>query len=111
MSQRMERTSIRNDTNQTIKNEQPHLMLMVAALLFGLMLASAVLLVYSKHQSRMLFVELQQLKVEMNALNTEWSQLQLEQSAWAEHSRVESIARERLSMVMPEPADVVFVKQ
>lgn len=94
-----------------IKNEQPHFILMVAAILFGLMLASAILLVYSKHQSRMLFVELQQLKVEVNALNTEWSQLQLEQGAWSGHSRIESIARERLSMVMPEPDDVVFVKQ
>ncbi len=86
-------------------------MLMVATLLFSLMLASAILLVYSKHQSRKLFVELQQLKVEVNALNTEWSQLQLEQSAWSGHGRIESIARERLSMRMPQSDGVVFVKQ
>jgi cell division protein FtsL len=85
--------------------------LMVVTLLFSLMLTSAILLVYSKHQSRKLFVELQQLKLEVNALNTEWSQLQLEQSAWSEHGHIEPIARERLSMVMPGPDDVVFVKQ
>jgi len=37
--------------------------------------------------------------------------LQLEQSAWSGHGRIERIARERLSMVMPESGDVVFVKQ
>ena len=84
--------------------------LIVVTLLFGMVLGSAILLIYSKHQSRKVFVELQQLKYQVDALNTEWSQLQLEQSAWSGHGRIESIARNRLSMVMPEPADVVFVK-
>ena len=85
--------------------------LIVVTLLFSMVLASAILLIYSKHQSRKLFVELQQLKHEVDALNTEWSQLQLEQSAWSGHGRIERMARKRLSMVMPESSDVVFVKQ
>ncbi len=85
--------------------------LIVVTLLFSLVLASAILLIYSKHQSRKLFVELQQLKYEVDALNTEWSQLQLEQSAWSGHGRIERIASKRLSMVMPESSDVVFVKE
>ena len=76
-----------------------------------MVLGSAILLIYSKHQSRKLFVELQQLRYEVDALNTEWSQLQLEQSAWSGHGRIERVARNRLSMVMPESGDVVFVKQ
>ena len=91
-------------------NERQRL-LIVVTFLFGVGLASAILLIYSKHQSRKLFVELQQLKYQVDALNTEWSQLQLEQSAWSGHGRIERIARKRLSMVMPEPGDVVFVKQ
>jgi len=75
-----------------------------------MLLGSAILLIYSKHQSRKLFVELQQLNYQVDILNTEWSQLQLEQSAWSGHGRIERIARSRLSMVMPDPADVVFVK-
>jgi len=80
--------------------------LIVITLLFSLVLASAILLVYSKHQSRKIFVELQQLKHEVNALNTEWSQLQLEQSAWSGHGRIERVASKRLSMVMPDSSDV-----
>ena len=85
--------------------------LLVVTLLFSMLLASAILLIYSKHQSRKLFVELQQLKYQVAILNTEWSQLQLEQSAWSGHGRIERIARNRLSMIMPEPGDVVFVEQ
>ena len=84
--------------------------LIVVTLVFGLVLGSSILLIYSKHQSRKVFVELQQLNYQVDALNTEWSQLQLEQSAWSGHGRIERIARNRLSMVIPEPADVVFVK-
>jgi len=75
-----------------------------------MVLSSAIVLVYSKHQSRKLFVELQELKTEVDELNTEWGQLQLEQSAWSGHGRIEQVARERLSMVMPKAEDVVFIK-
>ncbi len=85
--------------------------LLIVTLLFGFVLGSAILLVYSKHQSRKLFVELQQLKHEVDALNTEWSQLQLEQSAWSGHGRIERVARKRLTMIMPNSSDVVFVRQ
>lgn len=85
--------------------------LVVVTVVFSLVLASAIGLVYSKHQSRKLFVELQQLRHQVDALNTEWSQLQLEQSAWSGHGRIERVARKKLSMVMPESGDVVFIKQ
>lgn len=86
-------------------------MLIVVTLMFSLMLGSAILLVYSKHQSRKLFVEVQQMRHQVDVLNTEWSQLQLEQSAWSGHGRIERIARKQLSMITPDSGDVVFVKQ
>ncbi len=90
-------------------NQRMRVLIMVT-FLFSMLLGSAILLIYSKHQSRKLFVELQQLNYQVDALNTEWSQLQLEQSAWSGHGRIERIARNRLSMVMPKAGDVVFVK-
>lgn len=80
------------------------------ALVFLMVLSSAITLVYSKHQSRKLFVDLQELKHQVNELNTEWGQLQLEQSTWSGHGRIEKVARERLSMVMPNAEEVVFIK-
>ena len=82
---------------------------LIAMLVFMAVLSSAILLVYSKHQSRKLFVELQGLKHQVDELNTEWGQLQLEQSAWSGHGRIEQVARERLSMVMPSAEEVVFI--
>ena len=85
-------------------------LLVIVTVLFTLVLASAILLVYSKHQSRKVFVELQQLKRQVDGLNTEWSQLQLEQSAWSGHGRIEEVARKKLAMILPESDQVVFVK-
>ena len=35
-------------------------------------------------------------------LDVEWGQLQLEQSTWAMHARVERVARDRLHMGAPD---------
>ncbi|MGB5276107.1 MAG: cell division protein FtsL [Gammaproteobacteria bacterium] len=84
--------------------------LLFATVLFVAVLATAIGLVYSKHQTRKLFVELQQLKKAVISLDTEWGRLQLEQSAWSDHGRIERIARERLDMVIPEAEQVSFIK-
>ncbi len=84
--------------------------LVVVTLLFVLVLVSALMLIVSKHQSRKLFVELQQLNYQIDELNTEWGRLQLEQSAFSDHGRIERIARTKLSMVMPPSDEVIFIK-
>ena len=72
-------------------------------------IASALGVVYAKHQSRKLFVALQGLEAERDEMNIEWGQLQLEQSTWATHGRVEELAREQLKMTTPAPDTVVIV--
>ena len=65
---------------------------------------------YAKHQSRKLFVELQALESERDAMNVEWGQLQLEQSTHTTHGKVEHAARQRLSMEIPGPQQVVILR-
>lgn len=72
-------------------------------------MGTAVAAVYAKHHSRTLFVELSRLNAERDALNTEWGRLQLEQSTWATHGRIEQIARDRLGMVLPEAGQTEIV--
>jgi len=72
-------------------------------------LVSALASVYAKHQSRKLFVEMQTLVAERDRLEMDWGRLQIEQSTQANHARVESIARERLSMRTPTQDDVKLV--
>jgi cell division protein FtsL len=80
------------------------------AMLGAVVLMSAVAVVYAKYESRTLFAELQSLKQAQDRMDVEWGQLQLEQSTWAAHGRIESIARKRLGMVLPEPQQVVVIK-
>lgn len=72
-------------------------------------IVSALGVVYAKHQSRKLFVALQGLEAERDEMNIEWGQLQLEQSTWATHGRVEELAREQLKMTTPAQDAVVIV--
>jgi cell division protein FtsL len=72
--------------------------------------SSALAVVYSTHQSRKLFAELQNLQKGRDDLDVEWGRLQLEQSTFATHGYIEAVARERLGMHMPKPDAVVIVK-
>ncbi len=60
--------------------------------------------VTSQHKARKLYVELQQNQAEAKRLDEEWGQLQLEQSTWAMHSRIEKIATGYLQMQVPDAA-------
>ncbi len=73
--------------------------------------ASGVVLVYSRHQSRALFQQLEALSSEHDEQQIEWGRLQLEQATWSENSRIEQIARERLGLDFPEQTKVVVIKQ
>ncbi len=84
-------------------------MKLVAALAL-IVLASSLGVVYAKHQSRKLFVELDILKKERDQMNVVWGQLQLEQSTLATHGRIERTAKKRLGMVTPEYKQVLIVR-
>ena len=74
------------------------------------LLGAAIAVVWSKHEARSLFIELQRLHAERDRLDIEWGQLKLEQSAFAMHGRVEQTARVNLQMVVPRPDQVRIVK-
>jgi cell division protein FtsL len=80
------------------------------SLLIASVLISALAVVYAKHQTRSLFAELQKLEGNQDHMDTEWGQLQLEESTWATHGRVESMSRRRLEMVIPAPDSLVIVR-
>lgn len=75
-----------------------------------IVLASSLGVVYAKHQSRKLFVELDTLKKERDEMNVNWGRLQLEQSTLATHNRIEERAKKRLNMVTPEYKQILIVR-
>ena len=88
--------------------QQPALLVFVFAIVCVL---SAIALVYTKHESRKLFVELETLTNERDELNIEWGQLQIEQSTWAQQARIEQVASEDLSLVRPEAQEIVVIER
>jgi cell division protein FtsL len=92
---------------QSNQADQPLMLVVVFALVCVL---GAVALVYTKHESRKLFVELEGLTQERDALNIEWGQLQIEQSTWAQLARIEQVAGEELSLVRPKTTEIFVIE-
>ena len=78
-------------------------------LLMLVAVVSALSAVSANHRARKLFIELEREQNRMRDLEIEWGQLQLEQSTWAAHARIEKIARDRLGMKPPAPGQILTV--
>jgi len=89
---------------------KPRALSLAVAVLWVAVLASSAGVVYVKHESRTLFVELEKLSSERDRLNIEWGQLQLEQSAWSAHGFVEQVANRQLRMTLPSATEVKIVQ-
>ncbi|HEX5765672.1 MAG TPA: cell division protein FtsL [Woeseiaceae bacterium] len=87
---------------------QPTLLALVFAVICVI---SAMALVYTRHESRKLFIELEQLTTERDELNIEWGQLQIEQSTWATHARIERLATEELSLTRPVATEIFVIER
>lgn len=89
-----------------IDQQRQPVMLVLA--LAAVCVVSALALVYTKHEARKLFVQLEDLTERRDELNIEWGQLQIEQSTWATHARIERVATDDLALTRPL-ADEIFV--
>ena len=67
-------------------------------------------MVFARHEHRQLFIQLTALEKARDELNIEFGRLQLEQATWAESTRIDQVARERLGMKFPETADIVVIR-
>lgn len=85
-------------------------MVRVDAFLIAVVVSSALGVVAAQHQARKLYSELEREQSRERKLEIEWDQLQLEQSTWAAHARIEKIARERIGMRPPVPGQVISVE-
>lgn len=90
------------------KSAQPFLLTMTFAVVC---VASALALIYTKHEARKLFVELEQLTAARDELNIEWGQLQIEQSTWATHARIEHVASQELALARPKSTEIYVIER
>ncbi|ANE57219.1 MULTISPECIES: cell division protein FtsL [Methylomonas] len=81
------------------------LTILVAALLI-----SGIAVIYSKYQSRLLFIEIQKKEKELDDYEVEWGRLQLELTTLTEENRVEVEARSRLMLTLPAQDKIIYIK-
>ena len=74
-------------------------------------LISALSIVYVTNASRGCRANIQQFIAERNQLHTEWGQLLLEKATWTMQARVEQVANDKLSMVIPDTKSVVIIDE
>lgn len=69
-----------------------------------MVLFCALALVTSQHRARKVFQAIEAEQERSRALEVEFGQLQIEQSTWAVHTRIERVAVDRLKMRRPDAA-------
>ena len=79
-------------------------------LLLAAVIACALGVITSQHQARKRFGELETEQNTARKLEEEWTQLQLEQSTWGTHKRVEAVASRQLGMRAPDPSSTVVLR-
>jgi cell division protein FtsL len=83
----------------------------IVLLMLGITLVSALGVVWTRHASRVQFIELTRLQNQRDDLNIEYGRLELEQATYAEPSRVDMEARQKLGMTAPRPQDIQLVRR
>lgn len=78
--------------------------------LIGVLIISALAVIYSKYRSRLVFVEIQKQERALDHYEVQWGQLQLEMTTLVEHNRVEQVARKKLKLVLPVQQQTIYIK-
>jgi cell division protein FtsL len=85
-----------------------------AAIMLALLIAvvaSALGVVWTRHENRVLFVNLTALQNQRDDLNIEYGRLELEQATHAEPRRIDEEARQKLGMLEPRPQDIRLLRR
>ncbi|RUO30571.1 cell division protein FtsL [Aliidiomarina sedimenti] len=77
--------------------------------LTALTVATSLGVIYLTHLNRELVADREELLQQRDALDVEWRHLVIEQTALAEHSRIEQLATRNLSMQRPQEDQEVLV--
>ncbi len=85
--------------------------LLLDGVLLIAMLTSAIAVVWSRNESRELFMRLTVQQNQRDALNVEFGRLELEQATWADPARIEQVARRQLGMINPLPQDIRVIRR
>ncbi len=81
----------------------------VVVLLFVLV-GSGLGVIFSKYNSRLVFIEIQKTEQELDRLEVRWERLTLEERMLAEHNRVEKIARKKMGLIELDRKAIIYIR-
>ena len=84
--------------------------LWILGVLLVVLLASALAVIYSKYQSRLIFIEIQKQQKVLDQYAVEWGQYQVELMMLAEQNQIERKAVDKLKLVMPPRESIIYIK-
>lgn len=79
--------------------------------LWLMILISAFAIIKSSYNSRVLFIEWQDLLEKSQMYEVEWGQLLIEKSTLASYANLENMAKEELKMIFPARKQIVVVQE
>ena len=79
-------------------------------LVYVVVLALALSLVYTRVTTRNLYLQLQGLQQQRDDFNVEWGRLLLQEARYAEPRYIEKVARQKLGMVFPVPEKISVIR-
>lgn len=82
---------------------------LVAALVLAVV-GCALSIVSARYESRLAVIELDRARHAERELDVEWRRLQLELTDYAQHARIDSVARQALKMLPPGGESVMYVR-
>ena len=82
---------------------------LAVAVLVLLVLVSSLGVALSAHQTRQMYARLQEIGLKRDNLDSEYEKLLLEQSAWADYTRIDRVSRTEMNMRAPVLNNMVIV--
>jgi len=73
------------------------------------LLMTSLAVIYSKYNSRLVFIEIEKQEKALDDFEVEWVQMQLEQTTLLEENQVELAARKKL-LIMPLRENIISIK-
>lgn len=74
------------------------------------LVTSGLAVIFSKHNSRLVFIAIQKTEQELDKLEVRWERLTLEERMLSEHNHVEKIARKKMDLIELDRKAIVYIR-
>ena len=82
----------------------------IVAMLLVMLVTSGLAVIFSKHNSRLVFIDIQKTEQELDRLEISWERLTIEERMLSEHNRVEKIARKKMGLIELDRKAIVYIR-